>query len=149
MLHSKYLTEEGMEIMLRTLYKNGWRYINKIGETDTFYASIEKPLYCEDASCFICHGPKYFLSSSLNIFIADALKGLNCVEIEDHIDVVDWSTVKVDTPVKVFYDNGDFAYRSHFADYVDGQVYVFPDGTTSWSATQEPVPVKNVKLNED
>lgn len=27
MLHSKYLTQEGMEIALKTIYKNGWRYI--------------------------------------------------------------------------------------------------------------------------
>ena len=149
MLYSKYLTQEGMEIMLRTLYKSGWRYILRKGYSDEFYVSKEKPRYSENDMLIFHPEHQARLGNILIALIADALKGRNYVEIEDHIDEVDWSTVKVDTPVKVFYDNGDFAYRSHFADYVDGQVYVFPDGTTSWSATQEPVPVKNVKLNED
>lgn len=149
MLHSKYLTEEGMEITLKTLYKNGWRYIFRQGLHNEFYVSTEKPLYSEDDMPLVYPEHKSCLGYTVDILISDAMKGYNYITIADHIDVVDWSTVKVDTPVKVFYDNGDFAYRSHFADYVDGQVYVFPDGTTSWSATQGPVPVKNVKLSED
>lgn len=149
MLHSKYLTQEGMEITLKTLYKNGWRYIFRQGCLNKFYVSKERPRYSEEDVLIFCPEHQARLGDIFVAFIADALEGRNYITIADHIDVVDWSTVKVDTPVKVFYDNGDFAYRSHFADYVDGQVYVFPDGTTSWSATQEPVPVKNVKLNED
>ena len=149
MLYSKYLTQEGMEIMLRTLYKSGWRYILRKGYSDEFYVSKEKPRYSENDMLIFHPEHQARLGNTSIALIADALEGRNYITIVDHVDVVDWSTVKVDTPVKVFYDNGDFAYRSHFADYVDGQVYVFPDGTTSWSATQEPVPVKNVKLNED
>lgn len=149
MLYSKYLTQEGMEIMLRTLYKSGWRYILRKGYSDEFYVSKEKPRYSENDMLISHPEHQARLGNTSIALIADALEGRNYITIADHVDVVDWSTVKVDTPVKVFYDNGDFAYRSHFADYVDGQVYVFPDGTTSWSATQEPVPVKNVKLNKD
>ncbi len=138
-----------MEIMLKTLYINGWRYIFRKEHCDEFCISKEKPGYSEYGRITFHPQHQALLSDTSSMLIADAMKGYNYITIADHIDIVDWSTVKVDTPVKVFYDNGDFAYRSHFADYVDGQVYVFPDGTTSWSATQEPVPVKNVKLNED
>ena len=48
MLHSKYLTQEGMEIALKTIYKNGWRYIFRQGCLNEFYVSKEKPLYEED-----------------------------------------------------------------------------------------------------
>lgn len=146
MLHSKYLTQEGMEIMLKTLYKNGWRYIFQGQQRGKFYASVEKPHYHENEVFSYCDGNKSSFDSTANALIADTLSGYNYIEIADHIDIVDWSTVKVDTPVKVFYDNGNLQCRRHFADYRDGQVYVFQYGATSWSARVEPIPVKNVKL---
>lgn len=149
MLHSKYLTQEGMEMMLKHLYKNGWRYIKRIGQSDSFYVSVEEPVYNEDGSGYTCHGARYYLEDTLNVLIADALKVYNCVKITNHVDIVDWSAVKVDTPVKIFHDNGSLAYRRHFADYRDGKVYVFPDGKTSWTAIEEPIPVTNVKLEKE
>lgn len=151
MLHSKYLTQEGIEIILKTLYKSGWRYINKMGQSDAFYTSIEKPLYCEEASCFTCSGPKYFLEDSLNMLIADALNGRDYVTITDHIDIIDWSTVKVDTPVLVSaVEDGQWTKR-YFAAYKGGKVYAWIGGATSWSTDSN----KNVsswdyaKLSED
>lgn len=146
MLHSKYLTEEGMEIMLKTLYKSGWRYIFRIGHRDKFYLSEERPGYSEND--MLIHHPQHQapLGNTSIILIADAMKGYNYIKITDHIDMVDWSTIKVDTPVEIFDDNGSLQCRRHFADYHDGQVYVFQYGATSWSARVEPIPVKNVKL---
>lgn len=146
MLHSKYLTEEGMEIMLKTLYKSGWRYIFRQGCHNEFYASTEKPLYSEDDMPVVYPERKSCFGNTVNILIADAMKGYNYITIADHIDVVDWSTIEVDTPVEIFYDTGNLKCRRHFADYRDGQVYVFQYGATSWSARVEPIPVKNVKL---
>lgn len=134
MLHSKYLTEEGMEIMLKTLYKSGWRYIFRQGCHNEFYASTEKPLYSEDDMPVVYPERKSCFGDTLNTLISDAMKGRNYIEIADHIDIVDWSTVKVDTPILVKnYKESEWT-RRYFACYVDGHVYAWIGGTTSWSA---------------
>ena len=47
---------------------------------------------------------------------------------------VDWSKVKVDTPILVTdYKEGRWRKR-HFAMYENGIVYAWNDGATSWSA---------------
>lgn len=149
MLHSKNLTQEGMELILRTLYKNGWRYIFRKGYSDDFYVSKERPGYSENDILILHPEHQARLSDASIALIADALKGRNYITITDHVDIIDWSTVEVDTPVKIFYDNGNLKCRRHFAYYRDGQVYVFPDGKTSWTAIEQPVPVKNVSLAGD
>lgn len=50
---------------------------------------------------------------------------------------VDWSKVKVDTPILVRnYESGDWTKR-YFAKFVDGKVYAWIGGATSWSADGE------------
>lgn len=46
---------------------------------------------------------------------------------------VDWSKVKVDTPILVSID-GNYWYHRYFAEYRDGRVCAFDDGTTSWTS---------------
>ena len=61
---------------------------------------------------------------------------------------VDWSKVKVDTPILVRQDkNGDWLKR-HFAKYENGNVYVWADGQTSWTGADE-IKWKYAKLAED
>ena len=45
---------------------------------------------------------------------------------------VDWSKVKVDTPILVSVDGQHWNHK-HFAEYRNGRVYVFYDGATSWT----------------
>lgn len=50
---------------------------------------------------------------------------------------VDWSKVKVDTPILVKdCERGEWVKR-YFARFEDGQIYAWGDGTTSWSANDE------------
>lgn len=133
MLHSKYLTQEGMEIMLKTLYKNGWRYIFQGQQRGKFYASVEKPHYHENEVFSYCDGNKSSFDSTANALIADTLSGYNYIEIADHIDIVDWSTVKVDTPVLVRNCKDSEWIKRYFAFYKDGVVYTWDSGATSWS----------------
>lgn len=50
---------------------------------------------------------------------------------------VDWSEVKVDTPILVRdYESGKWIKR-YFAKFVDGKVYAWGDGATSWTADGE------------
>lgn len=133
MLHSKYLTQEGMEIMLKTLYKNGWRYIFRRVYRNEFYVSIEKPRYSEDDTLISYPEHQTRLGDILIIFIADALGGHNYIEIADHIDIVDWSKVEVDTPVLVRNCNESGWKKRYFAFYKAGKVYTWDSGATSWS----------------
>lgn len=151
MLHSKYLTPEGMEIMLKTLYENGWRYIFRKGCLNEFYVSKDKPLYEKDNTPLYYPERKVYLGNTLNILMADAMKGYRYITIADYVDEVDWSTVKVDTPVLVKdYENNAWTKR-HFAFYRDGKVHTWDSGVTSWS--KEPTDSTSwwtyAKLSED
>lgn len=56
---------------------------------------------------------------------------------QEHVEQVDWSKVKVDTPILVRnYESGDWTKR-YFAKFVDGKVYAWIGGATSWSADGE------------
>lgn len=56
---------------------------------------------------------------------------------QEHVEQVDWSKVKVDTPILVRnYESGDWTKR-YFAKFVDGKVYAWIAGATSWSADGE------------
>lgn len=46
---------------------------------------------------------------------------------------VDWSKVAVDTPILVMHSGIHEWIKRYFARYVDGSVYAWNDGTTSWS----------------
>ena len=50
---------------------------------------------------------------------------------------VDWSKIKVDTPILVRQGkNGEWLER-HFAKYENGDVYAWVDGQTSWTGADE------------
>lgn len=50
---------------------------------------------------------------------------------------VDWSKVKVDTPILVKDCERSEWVKRYFAKFEDGQIYAWGDGTTSWSASDE------------
>ena len=54
------------------------------------------------------------------------------IDIGEYIGIVDWSKVPVDTPILVSLDNELWLCR-YFADFKDGIVYTWSNGTTSWS----------------
>lgn len=61
---------------------------------------------------------------------------------------VDWSKVAIDTKVTVS-DEGQYWYKSYFAKYEDGKIFVFPQGGTSWSKNDSrPLAWKYAKLAE-
>ena len=105
----------------------------------------------------------YFCSEFImpHILKKDSCAGINCEHchilqtiwlLEDYEEPeepeTDWSKVKVDTPILVRQDkNGDWLKR-HFAKYENGNVYVWADGQTSWTGTDE-IKWKYAKLAED
>ena len=92
-----------------------------------------------------------------NILKSDSCDGLACGAcymlqtiwlLEDYEEPeVDWSKVKVDTPILVRQGkNGEWLER-HFAKYENGDVYAWVDGQTSWTGADE-IKWKYAKLAE-
>lgn len=59
-------------------------------------------------------------------------KWLDSEYVEPEKEEVDWSKVPIDTPVLVSDDNENWCKR-HFAYYRDKHIWVFNNGTTSWT----------------
>ena len=52
---------------------------------------------------------------------------------------IDWSKVKVDTPILVKSEEKNLGYRRYFAKFEDGKVYAWVNGGTSWTRTNDAV----------
>ena len=92
-----------------------------------------------------------------NILKSDNCAGMTCYKcrmlqtlwlLEDcEESEVDWSKIKVDTPILVRQGKtGDWLER-HFAKYENGNVYAWVDGQTSWTGADE-IKWKYAKLAE-
>lgn len=54
------------------------------------------------------------------------------IDVAEYLGIVDWSKVKVDTPVLVSLDDETWLCR-YFAAFKNGIVYTWSGGATSWS----------------
>lgn len=63
------------------------------------------------------------------------------IDIAAYLGVVDWSKVEVDTPIFVRNSNEEVWKCRYFAMYLDGEVYAWQNGRTSWSN-----PIKNLPI---
>ena len=85
-----------------------------------------KPCMCQEAECNMC---ELRSEESCCFYKTD-----NWLFSEYEEPEVDWSKVKVDTTILVRnYESGDWTKR-YFAKFVDGKVYAWIAGATSWSA---------------
>lgn len=112
--------------------KNKERFHHEIFETACMGSRVAvsketgKVYPCPDLGCSEC----LFYSSDLND------KGCvgRCKEWCEEEYQVDWSSVKVDTPILVSdHWNSSSPAKRHFAEYKDGIVYAFSSGKTSFS----------------
>ena len=104
----------------------------------------------KEATPFICKDIKNAASFAAAEFIqvaAMAQKFIASSEKNNQKEV-DWSKVKVDTPVLVRSCETDSWHKRHFAKYEDGEVYVFASGFTSWTSGRLPVVFNFTKLAE-
>lgn len=133
MLQSKYLTQDGLEFFLKGLHRDGFRYLFYDPTINIYITSEQKPCF-EDTKYMHCYGDKKtaIVSQLETAIVAELLEQHLYIAIEDHIDVVDWSKVPVDTPILVKSDDNCW-YHRHFAKYEDGRIYTWRDGMTSWS----------------
>lgn len=81
------------------------------------------------------NGDKYRCIDLINGMLP-SLEVCDVMNIAEELGIVDWSKVKVDTPVLVSADNKTW-FKRYFARYKDGNVYCWLNGKTSWTAIDE------------
>ena len=88
-----------------------------------------KPCMCQETECNMC---ELRSEESRCIYRTD-----NWLFSEYKEPEVDWSKVKVDTPIYVRRSDDEEWESRHFAKFEDGRVYAWVDGATSWTANDE------------
>lgn len=134
MLQSKYLTKDGLKAWFKECYTLGFKYVFYNPDNGTCMLSEREPVF-RDTTFMYCDGKKYPMVSYFSTLVAkELLKDRNYIAIEDHIDVVDWENIPVDTKIIVSHSTGSPDYYRYFAEYKDGKVYAWDYGATSWSS---------------
>ena len=113
MLNIEYYKDELKEIIIRNIGIN---------------AITGKPKMCDDLFCLDC---------VFNDRDACSPKKVEQWLQSEHVEQVDWSKVKVDTPILVKRSKEAEWERRYFAKFVDGKVYAWMGGATSWTADSE------------
>lgn len=137
MLQSKYLTKEGLKMLLNDLYENGIKYIYRPTGHSSIYISILAPTIEDDGKIERVGSAAVTLRMYAVHLLSDIFESTNCIDIAKALNKVDWSTVKVDTPVLVSACEDGQWIRRYFAGYNDGKVYTWDGGATSWSTDDE------------
>ena len=122
--------KQGMEWLFQKLYDDGWRYIVG-GDDGTFvYVTKNKPFILD--GMYRANGDKYrcieIISGTL-----PCLEACDVINIAEELGIIDWSKVKVDTPILVReFESAEWVKR-HFAFFKNKKVYVWEGGLTSWT----------------
>lgn len=132
MLQSKYLTRDGITGFLRMIYDRGYNFMFYNPDNGHYTLSEKEPVF--RGNTFLrCDGEHWLAQDGFsNDILKDLLDGRNYIKIDEHIDIIDWSQVAIDTPIIVS-DDGECWYNRHFAKNKNGRVYTWRDGLTSWS----------------
>lgn len=121
--------EKGREWLLQKLYDEGWRYI--VGGDGTFvYITKNEPFILD--GMYRANGDKYRCIELINGTLP-SLEACDVINIAEELGIVDWSKIKVDTPVLVR-DFEDMKWgKRYFAFFKDGKVHTWNGGVTSWT----------------
>lgn len=128
------LTDEIVKDFLQYLYDEGYRYLFVVTYTGAAAVSKSKPTFSNEklieSSAFydVLLGYEHKLG---RLILNDTYY---CIDIGKKLNIIDWSTVKVDTKIHVKDRKNDAWLRRYFAYYKNGEVYVYCNGKTSWSA---------------
>lgn len=126
--------EQGREWLLQKLYDDGWRYYAKnVG--GTVFLTTKKPIMGQGILEITSGGTTRCINIISEIMPEIDRNGL--VDIAEELGIVDWSKVKVDTPILVKANEQDDWEKRYFAYFKDGKVYAWLCGTTSWSTNND------------
>lgn len=121
--------KQGREWLLQKLYDDGWKYyVKNIG--DTVFVTTKRPVM-NDGILDINSGGHVKCINNISKMMPKIERN-EVLDIAEEIGIVDWSKVKVDTPVLVSV-NGVKWYKRYFAKADCYDVYVWNKGATSWS----------------
>lgn len=124
--------EQGREWLLQKLYDDGWRYI--VGGDGTYvYITKDKPFIFD--GMYRANGSKYRCIEVINGTLP-SLETCDVMNIAEELGIVDWSKVKVDTPVLVSFDGCNW-FKNYFAKVQNNTVYTWDNGATSWSISNK------------
>lgn len=150
MLQSKYLTQDGLTAWLKECYNLGFKYLFYNPDRGVHMLSKQEPVF-RGITFMYCDGEKYpFVSYFSTMVSKDLLTNRNYIAIEDHIDIVDWSKVPVDTPILVKNSYDGCWHKRYFAKYENGAVFAFSCGSTQWSnGGDTPIHYAEAKLADN
>lgn len=127
--------EQGREWLIRKLYDNGWRYCVCMA-SGNIYLTSEKPYIYPNGVFSVADCKRVDGINGLKGALFNELKPNEILNLAEELGIVDWSKVKVDTPIYVrAFENNAWSKR-HFAFYKDGRVYSWLSGATSWSSDE-------------
>lgn len=147
MLQSKYLTEEGLKVLLCALYEEGYKYMYRPTGYTLIYISNIAPTIEDDGKIKRIGADAHALDMHTVNLLYDVFENTNYINLAEALHKVDWSKVPIDTKV--------FAYREgimcsrHFAYYKNGKVYTWVQGCTSWSTPHTTAEWDIVELAEE
>ena len=124
--------------------KNYEKYENEIRKYngDEFCVDFVQPYILKENGCASINCEACFMYQMIWL-----LKDYEEIE-EPEEPETDWSKVEIDTPVLVKDKENEEWKKRHFAKYEHGRVYVWNNGSTSWSACRM-YDYKYAKLPED
>lgn len=125
-------------------YKEQIEKIVRIGRCVAVEEKTRRVTSCNQISCSQCR----FDSCSAGNCDSAAMEWADAEYIEPIEPEVDWSKVAVDTPILVRDSIESDWLKRYFAKYENGKVYVFIDGSTSWSCEGQYLSWKYAKLAE-
>ena len=116
------------------------------GDGIFIYLTKNKPLIVDKVYKYV--GEEYTCIGKAHCILPNLEKG-EVLRIAEELGIVDWSKVKVDTPVLVRdFENQDWKKR-YFAFFDDELIYTWDGGATSWSVkNKDAIPWKYAKLAE-
>ena len=122
--------EQGREWLLQKLYNDGWKYyVKNIG--NTAFVTTKRPVVNDDIVDINSCGHIKCVNNISKIM--PQIERNEVLDIEEELGIVDWSKVKVDTPILVrSYESTKWVKR-HFAFFKNEKVYTWDGGLTSWT----------------
>lgn len=123
--------EQGRAWLLQKLYDDGWRYYVKNAGGCAFLTT-KKPIMLKNILDITTGGDIKYISIMTKSILPNIAKN-EFLDIAEELGIVDWSKVKVDTPILVREMDG-CPWKKRYFSFFDGRiVQAWKYGATSWS----------------
>nr|DAT09437.1 MAG TPA: hypothetical protein [Caudoviricetes sp.] len=123
--------ELGKKWLLQKLYDDGWRYC-ACRYNGELYLTNTMPMVDMESGYINIYSCNKFEYANCLKSVFPKIKGNEVLNIAKELGFIDWSKVKVDTPILVSQNKVDWKPR-YFARYTNGIVETWLCGCTSWS----------------